>query len=106
MSATADCADEIYAPKGLREGIERLTRMPPFADIAATAGLPRFRRRRNGFATLLHIILEQQVSIDAAAGMYRRLAGLCRPLSPEFFLALDDEALRACGFSRQKMRYA
>ena len=97
--------DDIYAPKGLAEGIERLAATPPFAEIVATAGVPRFRRRRNGFATLLHIILEQQVSIDAAAGMYRRLAGLCRPLLPAAFLALDDATLRACGFSRQKMRY-
>src|ERR1700674_1994958 len=68
--------------------------------------MPRFRRRRNGFPTLLHIILEQQVSIDAAAAMHRRLAGLCRPLAPEPFLALDDAALRSCGFRRQKTDYA
>jgi DNA-3-methyladenine glycosylase II len=105
MSATADRSDDIYAPKGLAEGIERLARMAPFGEIVRAAGPPRFRRRKNGFATLLHIILEQQVSIDAAAGMYRRLAGLCRPLLPEPFLALDDDTLRACGFSRQKMRY-
>jgi DNA-3-methyladenine glycosylase II len=54
----------------------------------------------------LHIILEQQVSIDAAAAMHRRLSSLCRPLAPEPFLALDDATLRACGFSRQKMGYA
>jgi DNA-3-methyladenine glycosylase II len=54
----------------------------------------------------LHIILEQQVSIDAAAAMHHRLAGLCRPLVPEMFLTLDDPTLRSCGFSRQKMGYA
>src|SRR5579863_2502838 len=106
MSATDRRADDIYAPQGLAEGIERLGRGSPFAGIVETAGPPRFRRRRNGFATLLHIILEQQVSIDAAAGMYRRLAGLCQPLAPEPFLALDDATLRRCGFSRQKMDYA
>ena len=74
--------------------------------MLARAGPPRFRRRRNGFGTLLHIILEQQVSIDAAAAMYRRLLGFCRPLAPETFLALDDPTLRSCGFSRQKMGYA
>lgn len=77
-----------------------------FAAILERAGPPRFRRRRNGFATLLHIILEQQVSIDAAAAMHRRLSGLCCPLLPETFLALDDATLRSCGFSRQKMGYA
>jgi DNA-3-methyladenine glycosylase II len=38
--------------------------------------------------------------------MHRRLAGLCTPLEPENFLALDDATLRRCGFSRQKMDYA
>ncbi|HEX4617491.1 MAG TPA: hypothetical protein VH230_16440, partial [Stellaceae bacterium] len=70
----------IYAPRGLAEGISALAGEPIFAAILGTAGPPRFRRRRNGFGTLLHIILEQQVSIDAAAKMYHRLVGLCRPL--------------------------
>jgi DNA-3-methyladenine glycosylase II len=95
-----------YAPRGLDGGIAALAGEPVFAAILEQAGPPRFRRRRNGFATLLHIILEQQVSIDAAAAMHRRLSALCRPLAPEAFLALDDATLRACGFSRQKMGYA
>jgi DNA-3-methyladenine glycosylase II len=95
----------IYAPAGLEEGIAALGTEPVFCAILERAGAPRFRRRRNGFATLLHIILEQQVSIDAAAAMHRRLAGLCEPLAPAPFLALDDVTLRRCGFSRQKMDY-
>jgi DNA-3-methyladenine glycosylase II len=95
-----------YVPAGLAEGIAALAPQPVFGAILERAGPPRFRRRRDGFATLLHIILEQQVSIDAAAAMHRRLSGLCRPLAPEPFLALDDATLRACGFSRQKMGYA
>jgi len=95
-----------YAPHGLDDGIAALAVEPIFAAILAEAGAPRFRRRRNGFATLLHIILEQQVSIDAAAAMHRRLSELCRPLTPEQFLTLDDASLRACGFSRQKTGYA
>src|SRR5437764_7632577 len=96
----------MYAPKGLEEGIAALAGEPVFHAILERAGAPRFRRRQNGFATLLHIILEQQVSIDAAAAMHRRLSGLCRPLAPAPFLALDDATLRSCGFSRQKMDYA
>jgi DNA-3-methyladenine glycosylase II len=106
MSAAPAQEATIYAPHGLADGIAALAAEPVFAAILEHAGPPRFRRRRNGFATLLHIILEQQVSIDAAAAMHRRLSALCRPLLPDAFLALDDATLRACGFSRQKMGYA
>ena len=103
---TEDSDPAIYAPERLIEGIAVLAAEPLFAGMLARAGPPRFRRRRNGFGTLLHIILEQQVSIDAAAAMHNRLAELCSPLRPETFLALDDATLRSCGFSRQKMGYA
>jgi len=102
----SDASDPVYAPEGLAEGLATLAGEPVFRAILDRAGAPRFRRRRNGFATLLHIILEQQVSIDAAAAMHRRLAGLCVPLAPAPFLALDDPSLKSCGFSRQKMDYA
>jgi DNA-3-methyladenine glycosylase II len=95
----------ILAPQGLDDGIAALGGETVFRAILERAGAPRFRRRANGFPTLLHIILEQQVSIDAAAAMHRRLAATCQPLAPETFLTLDDATLRACGFSRQKMAY-
>jgi DNA-3-methyladenine glycosylase II len=96
----------IYAPEGLDDGMAALCTEPVFRAILDRAGAPQFRRRANGFPTLLHIILEQQVSIDAAAAMHRRLTSLCRPLEPGPFLGLDDDTLRRCGFSRQKMGYA
>jgi DNA-3-methyladenine glycosylase II len=99
-------AEPIYAPQRLAEGVEVLRGEPVFGAIIERAGMPRFRRRRNGFPTLLHMILEQQVSIDAAAAMHRRLVESCRPLEPGPFLALDDATMRRCGFSRQKMDYA
>jgi DNA-3-methyladenine glycosylase II len=105
-AGTGDGDAAIYAPEGLSKGIAVLAAEPLFGGMLARAGPPRFRRRRNGFGTLLHIILEQQVSIDAAAAMHKRLVELCSPLRPETFLALDDATLRSCGFSRQKMGYA
>ena len=94
-----------YAPERLAEGLAALAAEPVFAAILEQAGPPRFRRRPNGFPTLLHIILEQQVSIDAAAAMYRRLNTHCPQLTPAAFLELDDATLRLCGFSRQKAGY-
>jgi DNA-3-methyladenine glycosylase II len=95
----------VFAPRGLMEGLEVLCGDPVFATILARAGAPRFRARRNGFETLLHIILEQQVSIDAAAAMFKRLHGLLGDVTPAAFLTVDEPNLRACGFSRQKASY-
>ena len=58
-----------------------------------------------GFPGMIHLILGQQVSIEAADAMYTRLKRL-GPVTPEFLLALDDETLRSCGFTRMKTRYA
>jgi len=58
-----------------------------------------------GFPGMIHLILGQQVSIEAADAMYARLKRL-GPVTPELLLALDDETLRSCGFTRMKTRYA
>ncbi len=96
-----------HAPDGLEAGARALARLDPdFARILATYGLPRFPRRPASFGTLLHIILEQQLSLDVAAKLWKRLKQRCRPLTPRRFLALDDAALMNCGFTRQKIGYA
>lgn len=100
-----EAGEPLLAPIALDAGIRALGGEPVFAAILERAGAPRFRRRRNGFETLLHIILEQQVSIDAAAAMFRRLHGLLGNVSPAAFLTVDEANLRLCGFSRQKAAY-
>lgn len=93
-------------PQGLKQGVATLVRRDPdFGRIVATAGMPRFPQRPASFGTLLHIILEQQVSVEAARAMYARLKKECRWVTPDRFLLIDDEMLRRCGFSRQKMGY-
>lgn len=64
-----------------------------------------FRLRGPGFPTLLQLILEQQVSVRAAAAMWRKLSTVLQPVTPDGFLTLSDDTMRACGFSRPKMRY-
>jgi DNA-3-methyladenine glycosylase II len=61
--------------------------------------------REPGFPTLLHIILEQQVSLASAKAAYERLLATISPLTPSRFLELDDVKLKAIGFSRQKTDY-
>lgn len=75
------------------------------ARILGMYGPPPLWAREPGFPTLLHIILEQQVSLASAKAAYDKLLLLASPLTPERFLALDDVALKGAGFSRQKTRY-
>jgi|GEM_PF-123858 len=75
------------------------------ARIVADCGPPPLWAREPGFPTLLHIILEQQVSLASARAAFDKLNVIADPLTPERFLALDDATLKAAGFSRQKTRY-
>lgn len=77
------------------------------AKALAQVGYPAPRQRDPGFATLLRIILAQQVSTASAAAIWRKLeAVLDGEVLPSRFLALDDAALRAAGFSARKAEYA
>jgi len=75
------------------------------ARIASTYGPPPLWEREKGFHTLLHIILEQQVSLASAQAAYDRLEQAVNPLTPDGFLSLTDEELKEIGFSRQKTKY-
>ncbi len=91
---------------GLAAAVEELAaRDPDLATIVAKYGPPPLWDREPGFPTLLHIILEQQVSLASARAAFDRLRAAADPLSPERFLELTDEELLAFGFSRQKARY-
>ena len=82
-----------------------LLTQPDFAAIHARYGEPPMWQREPGFSTLLHIILEQQVSLTSALRTFEKLNALVPELTPETFLTLDDAALKSAGFSRQKTRY-
>ncbi len=76
------------------------------ASVLDSFGDPPMWERRPGFPTLIHIILEQQVSLASARAAFDRLCQAVSPLTPSGLLALGDEAMKAIGFSRQKTRYA
>jgi DNA-3-methyladenine glycosylase II len=80
------------------------------ARIAAAlgrVGYPGPRLRERGYRTLLRTIVGQQVSVAAAASMWRKLEALLGEDMPaEALLAAEFDELRACGLSRQKQGYA
>ncbi len=96
----------IETPECVAEGATYLAGIEPrFAAALELTGPLPLRRRNDGFAALLDAIVSQQVSVAAADAIWGRLktAGLT---APRKIIWADDEDLRACGLSRQKMRYA
>jgi DNA-3-methyladenine glycosylase II len=73
--------------------------------VVAEFGTPPLWARPPGFPTLVHIILEQQVSLASARATFARLRAAAEPLTPQTFLLLDDATLKTIGFSRQKTAY-
>ena len=68
-------------------------------------GFPPFWSRANTFEALVHIILEQQVSLASALSALNKLKERIGSITPKKVLLLSDEELRACYFSRQKTVY-
>ena len=75
-------------------------------EIVKDLGIPPMWNRKPGFPTLMHIILEQQVSLASARAAYNRLLSSVKPLNPENFLKLNDSELLVIGYSRQKTLYS
>jgi DNA-3-methyladenine glycosylase II len=78
---------------------------PHLASIIHDHGYPPFWSRENTFETLVHVILEQQVSLASALSALNKLKERVQEITPARLLMLTDEELKACYFSRQKTAY-
>jgi len=80
---------------------------PALAASVERFGPPPLWARDPSYATLVHLVLEQQVSLASAQAAFDRLeVALAGTVEPSAFLGLSDADLRAIGFSRQKAGYA
>lgn len=89
--------------------IDHLATLDPIFAECLRVGGPTLRdfSRPGGFVGLLRMVMEQQLSTKVALALWEKLrTRLGGVVTPDAILALDDEALRACGFSRQKVGYA
>jgi DNA-3-methyladenine glycosylase II len=91
----------------IKHGLDSVAVLEPgFASALKVAGYPEPRIRERGYGTLMRTIVGQQVSVAAAASMWRKFEAYTGPeLSPERVLEADFDTLRACGLSRQKQGY-
>lgn len=81
---------------------------PTLKQVIKSVGPFTARTSRNRFATLVHSILSQQISVAAARTIRQRLHDEVgdEGLTPTAILSLDLEQLRGLGISRQKGTYA
>jgi DNA-3-methyladenine glycosylase II len=78
---------------------------PRIAEVLARTGPPPLRRWPAGFATLVDVIIGQQVSVHASKAIKARLRASVGAIEPEILASASDEALIAGGLSRAKQRY-
>jgi DNA-3-methyladenine glycosylase II len=89
----------------LKRGLDALTEADPvMAGLAAQGVVPQLRKRPPGFEGLAWIVVGQQVSTVSATAIWNRLRQRLEPATPEVFLRLPDEDLRAAGLSAGKVR--
>ncbi|KIT16041.1 DNA-3-methyladenine glycosylase family protein [Jannaschia aquimarina] len=95
----------IETPDDVAEGAAWLAAVEPrFAAALRETGPLPLRRRGDGFVALQNAIISQQVSVAAA----RAISAKCRAAGitgPRKVMWASDDELRACGLSRQKIRY-
>lgn len=90
----------------MKIGLDFLTSGDPvLKSVIETYGVPVVQVRDQGFAAMVHIILEQQVSISSAKATYRKMAEYFIDITPEKMLSASDEEFRSLGVSRQKTAY-
>jgi DNA-3-methyladenine glycosylase II len=75
------------------------------ARVVERCGPPPMWTRRPGFATLVRIILEQQVSLASAHAVYQRLTLVVSPFSAARFRQIDPALIQQAGLTRQKRAY-
>jgi DNA-3-methyladenine glycosylase II len=78
---------------------------PAIAAVVETYGLPPFWRRPATFATLILLVVEQQVSLASAKAVFDRMMAALGAITPETLAAADPDLLGQVGLTRQKQRY-
>lgn len=92
--------------RGFQAGIRHIRETCPYMGNAAEAyGNPKSRKKVPGFTTLVRIIIDQQVSVQAGAAIWNRLETAAGDVTPEVVLGLGEEGMRLAGLSGAKARY-
>lgn len=85
--------------------IELSNRDPLIAGLVEQYGMPPLWQRSQSFRTLVHVVLEQKVSLISARAVMLRVQELCPDMSPASFLQVSEQQLRHAGISERKVSY-
>ena len=92
--------------RGLAHGAREIARADrDLAGVLARHGMPPRWGRDPGFATLVQIILEQQVSLASGRAAFARVLAVAGTMTPSRVASLSERQLRAAGLTRQKAAY-
>ena len=78
---------------------------PDIASLIDKIGIPPQRRREKGFSTLIHILISQQISLQAADSIWSKLKATSI-ISPEGIININYIGLRKIGFSHSKANWS
>ena len=93
-------------PNYWQESIEYLTKTDPqLAKILKQHSQYSITSRGEALETLLRSIVGQQISVKAAASVWKKLTNLIGSIKSENVLSASSENLKSCGLSKQKTQY-
>ena len=93
-------------PNYWQESIEYLTKTDPqLAKILKQHSQYSITSRGEALETLLRSIVGQQISVKAAASVWKNLTNLIGSIKSENVLSASSENLKSCGLSKQKTQY-
>jgi len=90
----------------LQEAVSQLAKQDPLIkELVENYGFPPLWRRTQSFETLVHIILEQKVSLASAKAVMNRVKAHCPTMDPTQFLDVAFDDLKTAGVSERKISY-
>jgi len=93
--------------KQIKSDIDSIASIDADVEMAVPRyGYPAPRIRAQGFETFFSTIVGQQISVEAAAAIMKRVRDLLPRVDAASLLKLPEGALREAGLSRPKVEYA
>jgi DNA-3-methyladenine glycosylase II len=95
----------ISSAADLEEAISVLVKIEPrFGAVVERHGIPPLRLVPQGLQSLLRIVTDQLISLQAGAAIWRRVEERLSPFDPDLILSHSEEDLKCLGLSGAKAR--